>query len=325
MSTPMPTQRAGKAWTGGVWSEGLTVRNASTTRDANLIRKPNMYDGQSSWEAYYAQFCIIANMNRWNDMEKAAFLATSLKGTALQVLVNLSSDRRQNVQALVGALSSRFGTSHRTEISKVRFRNRVRQRDEELPALAEDIERLARLAYTDAPAPIIETLARDQFVDSLPDDDMRLRLRQERPPTLQKALVLALELESFHLANRQHRVRISREAKVQVEPKQHGSASSPTDVASRMEAASKQIAQSMERLEALMRDRGRPRSTKGREPRGSECWKCGAEGHFRKDCPRRSPPRKQNAKEEVPRHDRSSAGGETSELSSTNGNSGNAK
>ena len=47
MSTPMPTQRAGKAWTEGVLSEGLTVRNASTTRDTNLIRKPNMYDGQS--------------------------------------------------------------------------------------------------------------------------------------------------------------------------------------------------------------------------------------------------------------------------------------
>ena len=54
----------------------------------------------------------------------------------------------------------------------------------ELPALAEGIERLARLAYAGASPILIDTLARDQFIDSLPDDDMRLRLRQERPPTL---------------------------------------------------------------------------------------------------------------------------------------------
>ena len=60
---------------------------------------------------------------------KAAFLATSLKRTALQVLANLAIDRRQNFRSLVAALDSRFGTSHRTEISKVKFKNRVRQRD----------------------------------------------------------------------------------------------------------------------------------------------------------------------------------------------------
>ncbi|CAB4016330.1 Hypothetical predicted protein [Paramuricea clavata] len=187
-------------------------------------------------------------------MEKAAFLATSLKGTALQVLANLSNDRKQDYRALVTALASRFGTSHRTEISKVKFKNRVRQRDEGLPALAEDIERLARLAYADAPPTITDTLARDQFVDSLPDDDMRLRLRPERPQTLQRALELALELESFHLANLQQRMRVSRETKVQSEFTPRGTTTSTLDIAKRMEAASNQIAQSMKKLEALMRD-----------------------------------------------------------------------
>jgi hypothetical protein len=188
-------------------------------------------------------------------MKKAAFLATSLKETALQVLANLSNDRRQDYRALVTALACRFGTSHRTEISKVKFKNRVRQRDEGLPALTEDIERLARLAYADAPPTIIDTLARDQFVDSLPDDDMRLRLRQERPQTLQRALELALELESFHLANRQQKMRVSRETKVQSEFTPRGTTTSTLDIAKRMEAASNQIAQSMKKLKALMRDR----------------------------------------------------------------------
>ena len=62
-------------------------------------------------------------MNGWRDPEKAVFLATSLKGTALQVLANLASDRRQDFRSLVAALDSRFGTSHRTEILKVKFKN----------------------------------------------------------------------------------------------------------------------------------------------------------------------------------------------------------
>jgi hypothetical protein len=111
------------------------------------------------------------------------------------------------------------------------------------------------LAYADAPPTIIDTLARDQFVDSLPDDDMRLRLRQERPQTLQRALELALELESFHLANRQQKMRVSRETKVQSEFTPRGTTTSTLDIAKRMEAASNQIAQSMKKLKALMRDR----------------------------------------------------------------------
>ena len=260
ISTPRYTD--GEEWTSNrtsATSVGFRKSATSMERESKVICKSNMYDGQTSWEAYYAQFCIIADMNGWRDSEKAAFLATSLKGTALQVLANLASDGRQDFRSLVAALDSRFGTSHRTEISKVKFKNRVRQRDEELPALAEDIERLARWAYAGASPILIDTLARDQLIDSLPDDDMRLRFRQERPPTLQRALELALELESFRLANRQQRTRVSRGTKLQEEVKPQDVTTTTLDIAKKMEAASDQIAtRSMEKLEALMRGRRKP-------------------------------------------------------------------
>ena len=69
--------------------------------------------------------------------------------------------------------------------------------------MAEDVERLSRLSYLNAPSTIQDVLARDQFIDALPDDEMRLRLKQERPSTLQKALEIALELDSFQIASRQ--------------------------------------------------------------------------------------------------------------------------
>ena len=47
-----------------------------------------------------------------------------------------------------------------------------------------DIERLARLAYPDAPASMIEALVKDQIFDALSEKDLRVKVHQSRPPTL---------------------------------------------------------------------------------------------------------------------------------------------
>ena len=65
--------------------------------------------------------------------------------------------------------------------------------------MAEDVEQLARLAYPGADEAMILTLAKDQFIDALDDDDMELRIRQLRP---QQSLEYTLEQESYSLAGR---------------------------------------------------------------------------------------------------------------------------
>ena len=77
----------------------------------------------------------------------------------------------------------------------------MRQKEETVPELAEDVKRIARLVYPDAAEPMIETLAKDQFIDAL-HEDTRLKLRQRRPGSLREALETALELESYQLASR---------------------------------------------------------------------------------------------------------------------------
>ena len=61
---------------------------------------------------------------------------------------------------------------------------------------------------------MLEALAKDQFVDAVHDDDIRLRIAQSRPTTLRQALEIALELESFALANKR-RSRYVREVRVE--------------------------------------------------------------------------------------------------------------
>ena len=117
------------------------------------------------------------------------------------------------------ALDTRFAwvvTPDRTQSDAVES-YRTRRRDESLAELTEDVEHLVRLAYPEAAEAMVEVLAKDQFVDTLPDEDMRLRIRHNKPATLRDALIgTALELESYQLASKQ-KARFVRE--VQLEEK----------------------------------------------------------------------------------------------------------
>ena len=276
-------------------SNSTTLRDRVVPETARPVQRPGTYSGDSLWESYYAQFEITAELNGWNEQQKAAYLATSLTGQALNVLGNLPADRRQNYKELVAALETRYGSTHRTELARVRFKHRVKQKDESLAAMAEDLERLGRLAYPDAPGNLQNVLSRDQFVDALPDPDMRLRVKQERPPSLQRALELALELESFQLASNQRQYRVARETKLADNRK--GQEKTPRK-ASEEEKEFQPLHTVLERLERSLREcvsdvraavnwRKRQQGNKGR----SGCWRCGRQGHLRRDCPHNTPPR----------------------------------
>ena len=144
---------------------------AEEGRSSKNVR-PSPFDGKSSWEAYQTQFRLLAELNHWSEQEKAAHLAISLRGSALTVLTNLPEEQRNNFSALSAALKNRFGNNHQAELNRAHLRGRSRRRDETLPELAEDIERLTRLAYPEAAEAMVIVLAKDQFIDALPDDDM---------------------------------------------------------------------------------------------------------------------------------------------------------
>ena len=98
------------------------------------------------------------NLNHWGEPDKA-HLTISLREPTTGVLSSLPPKEHHNYGALTAALEIRFGAKHQVELNRMRLRSRTRRRGEGLPELAEDIERLTRLAYLDAPATMIEVLA----------------------------------------------------------------------------------------------------------------------------------------------------------------------
>ena len=85
--------------------EGDPDRSGSKT-----VQCPAPYDGTSAREAYCTQFGLLARLNKWTDGERAAYLAISLRGSALTVLTNLPEEQHSDYAALCGALENRLET-----------------------------------------------------------------------------------------------------------------------------------------------------------------------------------------------------------------------
>ena len=85
----------------GSFTEAPAVRGGT----ASHLQKPPPFDGRSPWDAYKLQFEMLADVNHWSDAEKATYLAVSLRGSALTVLTNVSTDHRGDYATLVAALN----------------------------------------------------------------------------------------------------------------------------------------------------------------------------------------------------------------------------
>ena len=238
--------------------------------------KPSSFDGEN-WEDYKAQFDLIAELNGWSEEFQAIHLAASLKGSAQAVLGDLNAQSRRHWPTLVAALSSRFGAEHQTELHRTQLKTLMRRKDQTLPELAQRTRRLTRQAYPEATEATRETLARDHFIDALPDPDVRWQIQQSRPKSLQDAVTTAIELEAFQLANAQRGVPTRA---VVPAPHDVASPSSPGAPPSTLERKLDDLA---ELLQALVSS-SQPRRPAGHQRPAARCWRCGKTGHLQRDC-----------------------------------------
>ena len=161
--------------------------------------KPATFDSMGHWSDYKAHFNACAEINGWTEKEKGLYLAVSLRGQAQGVFGNLST-KSCNYDELAKALKERFAPPNQTELYRVQLKERRQKAAETLTELGQDIWRLTNLAYATAPVDVRETLAKEQFIDCLHSSDMRLRIKQARPKSLNDAVRHAVELEAFNKA-----------------------------------------------------------------------------------------------------------------------------
>ena len=85
------------------------VNKDRSGRCDQLQVKTPKYSGRADWEAFHAQFELLAQAAGWSEDSKALQLALCLTEEALTCLLLLSPAERADYRALVGALQRRFG------------------------------------------------------------------------------------------------------------------------------------------------------------------------------------------------------------------------
>ena len=104
-------------------------------------------------------------------------------------------------QVRKNALTSRFEPEDQSELYRSELKNRFRKKDE--TEFAQDIKRLARLAYPNTDMDVRATLTRNAFADSLGDPNMEWAVHQEKRKTIQTAVKLSLEFQAFRGGRKQ--------------------------------------------------------------------------------------------------------------------------
>ena len=162
-------------------------------------RKPcvyvDRYDGTTPWTDYKAHFETCAELNGWDDIEKANFLAASLKGRAQQILSGWR--REKGYVELVKLLHQQFGPGQHAEMFLAELRGKQRKPDESLQQLGMEIRRLAALAYPELSEEARDRLSRTHFADALDSKEVRVALFQAHSKSLDEAVAIATEVASY--------------------------------------------------------------------------------------------------------------------------------
>ena len=165
--------------------------------------RPQNYDGSSDFEEFLCQFEITCEINAWKYKEKSLYLANCLTGVARSLLNDLDSDGRRDYDTLIEKLMNRFGSVNQSEIYRTQLKSRTRHTGETIQELAHAIKKLVHQAYPGVNKEVIETLSLDNFIDAITDSDIRMRVRELSPKSLDEAEQICVRLEAYKVADKQ--------------------------------------------------------------------------------------------------------------------------
>ena len=283
--------------------------------------KPHTFDGQGSFETFWAHFDNCPIYNKWNDRDKVAHLRASLTGAAGQVLWDTGEDVINSLDKLTALLRARFSGSRQADKFRMELRARRRRPGETVAALHHDIRRLMALAYPNVASNARESIACDYFVDALDDADFALKVRERAPASLDDALRIALQLEAWLNLASKVREGETPQSKVRMRAAAGTEGDVPPAVNKRLDRLEMEMRKQFSDIKQSMGNRtatvtataapqenaageaeskvprsfgeraamppwaGKPRSPTSNRNTSAVCWRCGEAGHIRRNCP----------------------------------------
>ena len=200
------------------------------------------------------------------------------------------------------ATSEKFVPKEWIELHKAEFCARRRELDEKLPDLASSLQRLIDKAYPEVIPDLQDSLAKDQFIDTLEDREIRMKIPESSPKTLDEAVSQALQIEAMYEAVSAAK---GRSVRVIQEPAQEerrafaellklNTATINQMVNFMQQRQQQQLPSSLSVSERKQNGQGLGPNTRDRVQRC--CFRCHKRGHYITDCPQPSRDQQGNSK-----------------------------
>lgn len=241
------------------------------------LSKPRTYDGDSSLTEYLQHFDLCAVINGWTEAQAGAFLGVSLAGNARRLLEGLNTCTATGYAELRQRLRDRYEPENATGVHKAKLRSIEREETQTLGAFADEVLALVRKAYPTVPHETQEVLAKDRFIEALPDAELRLWIYAAQPSSLKSAVSVGIEGEACLAKEKGRKARVRTVAGGDValwEEKLDRLATRVEEMAQRASGAEGRTKQNNKRRGKII------------------CWRCQEPGHMARDCTAPAPARR---------------------------------
>ena len=260
---------------------------------------PPKYDGSTDFNTYLLQFQVLAHEQRWTEDRKGVMLISRLKGRALEIA---AQGDNLTFSELVSRLRSHFSPDHE-EMFAQQLQTLRKTSSQTWEDLAFEVRNLTRKGYRRANEITQERLAVHAFINAITEDDLRQRVRDSHPFSVEMALSRVRQVEADQAVERQRHSQ--RESSHQKEKAQVLQGEDDRKEIEELKTELQKLRVEMQNKDS--RDRSRPqagrvprpgkgsprRQNNGPRGRGSprknqnryRCYFCDSRDHLVRDCP----------------------------------------